>query len=361
MKRLIIPSGLILVSRTAVFLLVQSHEQVRPTTEIIAPVTDERHAGNTGTEDPEPVVFAPGVIEPVQPRAQSQNEFWEEFVANTDVLQAGEFAYDILWADFVDSLNLSETTRNQVKDVLILSEAHNAELSDLYGLGEISNEERGDAWITPNEVANSLSAMLPKDQVDAYLRAAERNATAFMDGLAEFQASQLANGEVGILDAANRNDAASVQAFINSGANPDMISLDGDNTPLVQAIMHGNLEMAQSLIDAGADVNLSAMDATPLQLAAGKGNASMVRLLIGGGAEPDVDALWSASFGGYTDVVAELVISGVDVSGYDGTRALEHAVENDDLEMERILIDAGAQEDGSVEFARQARERERLQ
>lgn len=358
MKRFIILSGFILVSLAAVFLLVRSDEQVRPTTEIAAPVTDESQVADSGPEDLGPVAISPGAIEPVQPRAQSQNEFWEEFAASTDVLQAGEFAFDLLWADFVDSLGLAETTRNQMKDILVLSEAHNAELSDLYGLGEISNEERSDAWITPNEVANALSALLPQEQVDAYLRAAERNAAAFMSGLAEFQASQLANGEVGILDAANRNDAASVKAFIDSGANPDMTSLGGDNTPLMQAVMHGNVDMAESLIDAGADVNLSAMDTTPLQLAAGVGNAPMVRLLIGGGAKPDADALWSASYGGYTDVVSELVMAGVDVSGYDGTRALEHAVENDDLEMERILIDAGAREDGSVEFARQARERE---
>lgn len=361
MKKLIISSGLILVPLTAIFLVVQSDEQGHPTSEITVPVTDGRQAANTHAEDSEAMFTATGIIESVQPRAQSRNEFWEEFVANTDVLQAGEFAYDLLWADLVDSFGLSETTRNQVRDILMLGEAYNAELSDLYALGEISNEERADAWITPNEVASSLSNVLSQDQVDAYLRAAERNAVAFMDGLAEFQALQLANGEVGILDAANRNDAASVQAFIDSGINPDMTSLDGRNTPLAQAIMHNNLDMAQSLIDAGADVNLPAIDTTPLQLAAGMGNTPMVRLLIGGGAELDADALWSASFGGYTDVVAELVTAGIDVSGYDGTRALEHAVENDDLEMERILIDAGAQEDASVEFARQERERERGQ
>ena len=98
----------------------------------------------------------------------------------------------------------------------------------------------------------------------------------------------IANGEVGLLAAANNDDLATVQAYISSGADVDMMSSDGSSTPLHNAVTRGSTEMARMLLAAGADPNVSTTDdfkTTPLGEAAGKGNAEMIKTLIAGGAD----------------------------------------------------------------------------
>lgn len=291
----------------------------------------------------------------------SRKSFWEE-QANVNVLEMGEYVYDTQWKEFVDSLELAPPVRAQVRDILIRSEAHNTEIGELLSAGEITEEEHNNAWLTYSEIAEALDSVLSTDQVEIYLRTAETTADASMQALAEFQSNQLANGIVGILDAASRNDLASTQAYIDSGANVDMMSLDGSNTPLLYAVMNGNLEMTRTLIQAGADVDLSTSDgfqSTALVTAADFGNAEMIRLLAEAGADLDagpentMNALQSAAFGGYTDAVAALLKAGADATGGAGSRALEYAIMYDDAEMERLLIQSGAQETRAVRSARE--------
>ena len=279
---------------------------------------------------------------------QSTKAFWEDFERQT-VLDFAESGYDAYWKGFVDSLDVPPSVRAQVKDVMVYSAAYNMELSDLATAGEITEEERLDAIITPEQIGDTLSGIVSEEQVQAYLRADLQNTEAFFEGLAEWELQQQANDEVGILDAASRGDSASVQAYIDSGVNVDMMSLDGSNTALIHAVMNNNLEIARQLVDAGADVNLASANeypTTPLLLAAGMGDASMVRLLAEVGAdvnftpEGGMSPLRSAAFRGYTDAVAELVRAGADATGTDGARALADAIEYDDVEMQRILIEA---------------------
>jgi len=291
----------------------------------------------------------------------SRKSFWEE-QANVNVLEMGEYVYDTQWKEFVNSLELAPPVRAQVRDILIRSEAHNTEIGELLAAGEITEEGHNDAWLTYSEIAEALGSVLSTEQVEIYLRTAETTADAFMQELVEFQSNQLANGIVGILGAASRNDLASTQAYIDSGANVDMTSLDGSNTPLLYAVMNGNLEMARTLIQAGADVDLSTADgfqSTALVTAADFGNAEMIHLLAEAGADLDagpeesMNALQSAAFGSYTDAVAALLEAGADATGRAGSRALEYAVMHDDATMERLLIQSGAQETRAVRSARQ--------
>ncbi len=63
-------------------------------------------------------------------------------------------------------------------------------------------------------------------------------------------------GYTGIVVAASRGDLASVQAYLDSGADPNQMTTDGE-TALHNAAWYNETEIMRILIDAGADVNLT--------------------------------------------------------------------------------------------------------
>ena len=204
-----------------------------------------------------------------------------------------------------------------------------------------------------------------EDQVQAYWATLEARNEKNTREHEERQRQRVANRNVGILDASSRDDTETVRAYINSGADVNVMPLDGSGTPLHDAVNNENLEMARILIEAGADVNLptaNQFQTTPLLSAAGYGNVEMIRLLVEAGALIDYSSdatgsvLETAAFWHHTDAVAELIRLGADVSGEAGNDALADAIHYDDLEMERMLIDAGATGEGwSVWLAKEGR------
>ena len=61
------------------------------------------------------------------------------------------------------------------------------------------------------------------------------------------------------------------------------------NTEIGRAAAKGKLDLVESLVEAGADINaVDTTGQTPLHLAASNGNAGMVRMLLEDGAEPDL-------------------------------------------------------------------------
>jgi ankyrin repeat protein len=155
-------------------------------------------------------------------------------------------------------------------------------------------------------------------------------------------------------------------------------------TPLIVAVRRDYYEIAEDLIQAGADCNRAGTGGiTPLMMAAGTGNVRMTKLLLDHGADTaardevgtqalgdaaekgytetvklllqkgaDVDApqrgggtpLMGAVDEGKTETVKALIAAGADVkvAGNNGETALTFAVQNNALDLARILIAAGA-------------------
>jgi ankyrin repeat protein len=113
-----------------------------------------------------------------------------------------------------------------------------------------------------------------------------------------------------------------VSDLIVLGANVDWQDEDNFNrTPLHEAAIYGNVEIARMLIDAGADLNLQTNGGrTPLHRAAYYGNVEIARILI--------------------DARANL-----DLQDEDGETPLHGAASWGEVEITRMLIDAGARKD----------------
>jgi ankyrin repeat protein len=153
--------------------------------------------------------------------------------------------------------------------------------------------------------------------------------------------------------AAREGHVEAAQTLIGAGADLDV----GDNygtTPATIAVLNGHLDVAATLLDAGADPNvqdrygrtplfaatdLNTMDVNPRPTPAITGDhrpVDIVRLALARGAEVDLpisaDGLpqWVAQGGGHNPML------------FDGATAFFRAAMSADLEIMNILLDAGA-------------------
>ena len=179
-----------------------------------------------------------------------------------------------------------------------------------------------------------------------------------------------ANDWTAMMWAANRGHLDVVEALIDAGGNPNLVSkrIVGNTmapypttTALREALDHGHIAIANLLIDRGAKVDQTAFamaggvgDLTLLQkmldngadvnkpskdpdqyhpsamvVACSKGNLKTVEWLISKGANAKLAPLKPALKGGNADLLKLLIDAGADpnrVSGYDNTSPLQHAV-----------------------------------
>ncbi len=85
--------------------------------------------------------------------------------------------------------------------------------------------------------------------------------------------------------AGSRNQPECARILVAHGAGINDIQGKSGATPLAIAVMKGNLEVAATLIELGADVNFPVKNGvTPLRIAMRKGNAKIVELLKANGA-----------------------------------------------------------------------------
>ncbi len=179
-------------------------------------------------------------------------------------------------------------------------------------------------------------------------------------------------GDTPLAEAVKVADARMVKTLLDAGAGVEGANLDGE-TALMLAIKTGDLPIVRMLIQAGANVNTVEKEQhqTPLMYAAAakKNAGEMVKLLLSKGAdvkprelaydwpshfseEPRVQyhpfggltALLYAARDGCYDCVEALIAAGADVNlpTPEGVTPLMIALDNDDNDIAKLLLDHGA-------------------
>jgi ankyrin repeat protein len=157
--------------------------------------------------------------------------------------------------------------------------------------------------------------------------------------------------ETPLLSATYRGKRQSLQALLESGADPDA----GDKTtPLTRALFRGvPLEFAEVLLHYGADPDLVGEDGrTPLETAAYVGSPDAIDLLIGAGARLGTTEGWRALSWAVSatriDSIDRLLKHGVDINarGPDGITVFQKFA-GDQYRFQTVahLIEAGADPD----------------
>jgi len=165
--------------------------------------------------------------------------------------------------------------------------------------------------------------------------------------------SAWSSADTPISDAVRRGDADAVRALLREGADVNASAGDG-MTALHWAADAGEVELAQILIDAGANVDAVTRlaDYTPLHLASRQGSASLIEALLEGGANATVSstaggstALHFAAGAGSVDAITMLLRHGADVNGRESGRGqtpLMYAAAKGRTEAARTLLANGA-------------------
>jgi ankyrin repeat protein len=130
-----------------------------------------------------------------------------------------------------------------------------------------------------------------------------------------------------VADAAARGDREAVKSLLKQAA--DVNAAQGDGmTALHWASMNGDVELAQMLIFAGANVRATTRlgTYTPLYLASQQGHGSVIQALVKAGADVKAGTpngttpLMVAAASGEVDAVRALIDGGADVNAKDGVR-----------------------------------------
>jgi uncharacterized protein len=155
-----------------------------------------------------------------------------------------------------------------------------------------------------------------------------------------------------VADAAMAGDREAVRSLLKQGVDVNAAQGDG-TTPLHWAARRGDVELAQMLIYAGANVRATTRLGgwTPLLMAAQLGHAKMIETLLNAGADLKTTTvhgatpLMLASAAGNPDAVRLLLSKGGDVNAAESARgetALMFAAAYNRIDAMRLLIDAGA-------------------
>lgn len=156
-----------------------------------------------------------------------------------------------------------------------------------------------------------------------------------------------------LIRAVRQKDLPEVERLLAGGANPNADKVQGfEGRPaLFHAAIFGYTDIAQELIDKGANANYGADQGivTPLMVASLNGAASTVELLIRRGANVNASAgkttaLTEATRRGYADVIALLLAAGANpnVPMDDGSAPMCYAKRHEYAEAEQLLRAAGA-------------------
>ena len=163
----------------------------------------------------------------------------------------------------------------------------------------------------------------------------------------------VASGEAdrALVDAVKKRDTATLKSLLEQGADVNVSQADGA-TPLHWATYWDDLETAELLIRARAKVDATDdYGVTPLTLACTNGSAAMVRVLLNAGAAPSVPlptgetVLMRCARTGSVDGVKLLLEHGADPNATEsskGQTALMWAVAQKHADVAQVLIEHGA-------------------
>ncbi|MEQ5835580.1 ankyrin repeat domain-containing protein [Marinobacter sp. NFXS9] len=157
-----------------------------------------------------------------------------------------------------------------------------------------------------------------------------------------------ANQSSPLVSAVMQGDLPAVQDQVAAGASLNQVTADG--TPLTAAATAGHDRIAWYLLQQGADPNLAdASGQTPLIAASAEGSQRLVKLMLSAGAGVNASgsdgttAVAAAAEAGNLSVMRTLLDAGGNVNiAHDGESVLMHVVRNGDLLMTEVLIAAGA-------------------
>src|SRR5262245_38859517 len=131
-----------------------------------------------------------------------------------------------------------------------------------------------------------------------------------------FFSSLLLGADSGLIEAARNGDANKVRTLLAQKV-PESAALAGGSTALQGGVRFNHPEVADLLLNAGADVKAATRyKITPLSLACSNGNASMIERLLKAGADPNgtseegQTALMVASLSGKAEAVKLLLTRG---------------------------------------------------
>lgn len=153
-------------------------------------------------------------------------------------------------------------------------------------------------------------------------------------------------------NAARGGDIAKIEMLLNDGG--DINESDRVvGTPLHYAAARGAIEVAQFVVDKGADLdvrNKSGSKATPIHLGAANGHAELVSMLLKSGASIDSldskgkTALHDAAVAGQLETANVLIENGADVNivDIDGNTSLHHAARFSHLDIVKLLVENGS-------------------
>jgi ankyrin repeat protein len=139
------------------------------------------------------------------------------------------------------------------------------------------------------------------------------------------------------IDRAKDNDAPVVALFLQAGINPNVKDRNGYSA-LMWVAAEGNLALAKTLVEKGADVNPA------LAVAARQGKTDMVNFLLARKPSRQAinEALPAAAGKGRTAIMQKLMNSGADIKGESGGTALMMAAYMASLDAVQLLLSQGA-------------------
>jgi uncharacterized protein len=152
------------------------------------------------------------------------------------------------------------------------------------------------------------------------------------------------------VERARDGDLLAVKLFLQAGMSPNTQGRQG--TPLLAAAANGRLEIAEVLLEHGADLNIrdTKKKATPLLWATLKGHADLVNLLLDKGADlsaaelkTGMTPLLTAANQGNVEIARILLARGADIKNRDkeGRNPLVWAAYNGHAPMVRFLVERG--------------------
>jgi ankyrin repeat protein len=140
-------------------------------------------------------------------------------------------------------------------------------------------------WLVAVLLANTISAAGPAPVAEAAMARDREAVKTLLKGGADVNAAQ-GDGMTALHWAARHGDAELAQMLLFAGANVKATTRLGGYTPLMMAAEQGHANVIAALVSSGADAKAAnALGTTPLMLAAASGNPQAVTTLVENGAE----------------------------------------------------------------------------